>query len=263
LPSPIADIPDILARIVAKIREDEGGRFADFSASDFRPAGRTPPRNVCAVLNRDFTVIAEIKKGSPSRGPIRRIDDPAALAREYEAGGAGAVSVVTEKHFFYGDKADLVRVREAVSLPVLRKDFIFDPAQVFESYNLGADFVLLIAAILEEEPLASLCGLCRGLGLEALVEVHDTGDLERAMEAGARLVGINNRNLRDFSVDWTRALHLRDRVPPGIPVIAESGIRSPEQIRTLRDHGFAGALVGEHLLDNRNPGRALRELLHG
>lgn len=263
MPSPTAETPDILAKIIRRIREDEPGLFEKFAAAAFRPAERTRPRDILAVLGGGFAVIAEIKKGSPSRGRIRDIADPAALARDYEAGGAAAVSVVTEKNFFLGDKADLGRVRDAVSLPILRKDFIFHPAQVHESFDLGADFILLIASILHKDDLASLLEICRGLGMEALVEVHGAEDLERALGAGARLIGINNRDLRDFSVDWTHALRLRKGVPPGIPVIAESGIRSPDQVRTLRDRGFAGVLVGEHLLRQKNPGQALRELLHG
>jgi len=263
LPPPAVETPDILVRIVDRIRAEEGRRFESFSPLSFPLVERTPPRDIAAALAASFTVIAEIKKGSPSRGIIRADFDPARLARDYEAGGAGAISVVTEKNFFFGEKETLRRVRGAVALPVLRKDFIIHPFQVFESFNLGADFILLIAAILSGDELGLLVRSCRSLGMEALVEVHDEADLERAFGADPRIIGINNRNLRDFSVDWTRSLKLRGSIPAGIHVISESGIGSAEQLRALKAAGFAGALVGEHLLKQERPGQALKEMIHG
>jgi len=265
LSPPAVETPDILVRIVDKIRAEEGRSFENFSPSSFPLADRTPPRDIAAALEAAFTVIAEIKKGSPSRGIIRTNLDPVRLARDYESGGAGAISVVTEKNFFFGDKEYLGRVRDAVALPVLRKDFIIHPFQVFESYNLGADFILLIAAILAEDELGRLIRSCRSLGMEALVEVHDDADLERALGADPRprIIGVNNRNLRNFSVDWTRSFKLRDSIPAGIRVISESGIGSAGQLLALKDAGFAGALVGEHLLNQERPGQALKEMIHG
>lgn len=263
MPPPAVETPDILLRIVDRIRAEEGRCFESFSPQSFTRAERTPPRDIVAVLARSFTVIAEIKKGSPSRGIIRADLDAVGLARDYEKAGAGGISVVTEKNFFFGDPESLGRVREAVALPVLRKDFIIHPRQVFESFNWGADFLLLIAAILKGDELRLLVDTCRSLGMEALVEIHDEADLERALGAGSRIIGINNRNLRDFSVDWTRSLILRDSIPAGILVISESGIGSAGQVRVLRKAGFAGALVGEHLLKQDHPGRALEEMIHG
>jgi indole-3-glycerol phosphate synthase len=265
LPPPAVETPDILVRIVDRIRVEEGRRFESFSPLSFPLVERTPPRDIAAALAASFTVIAEIKKGSPSRGIIRADFDPVRLARDYETGGAGAISVVTEKNYFFGAKEHLRRVRDAVALPVLRKDFIIHPFQVFESFNLGADFILLIAAILSGDELGLLVRFCRSLGMEALVEVHDDADLERALGADPRprIIGVNNRNLRDFSIDWTRSLKLRGSIPAGIRVISESGIGSAEQLRALKAAGFAGALVGEHLLKQERPGQALKEMIHG
>jgi indole-3-glycerol phosphate synthase len=263
LPSPTTSLrgENLLDCIVARIRKDEGPAFRAFSAATFSLARRPRPRSLLASFDRGFGLIAEAKKGSPSRGIIRKAYDPVALARAYEAAGAAAVSVVTEKNFFLGGKTHLRRVKRAVRLPVLRKDFLIHPRQILESYNLGADCVLLIAACLSPRRLEHLHRLAASLGLEALVEVHTPSELEMALQIKPRLIGINNRNLSDFSVDWETSLTLRKLIPRGIHVISESGLRTAEQVRFLREYGFSGVLVGEHLLRQADPGRALRELI--
>lgn len=253
----------ILKTIVERIEAEEGHLFRGFSRAAFKPEKRAAPIDVLAKARDQFLVIAEVKRGSPSRGIIRESSDPAALARAYERGGASAISVVTEKHFFFGDKDNLRRVKRAVRLPVLRKDFLTHEYQICESFNLGADFILLIAACLSEARLRNLCRTAEALGMRTLVEVHTRQELRRALRVGPSLVGINNRDLRTFKTDWTASLRLRSLVPPGVPVISESGINSRAQIKALKAEGFSGALIGEHLLRQDDPGRALEELLRG
>jgi indole-3-glycerol phosphate synthase len=254
---------NVLRTITDRIREEEGGLFREFRADGFPLADREAPRRLSRSGGRDFMVIAEVKRGSPSRGLMRADLDPTAVARAYEDGGAAAVSVITERYFFYGDKDHLRRIKRAVRLPVLRKDFIVHEYQVYESYNLGADLVLLIAACLSAAELRHLHRVAESLGLQTLVEVHDEQELAKAIEAAPRLMGINNRNLETFEVDWTTSLRLKPLIPATVEVISESGIRSREQIAALREAGFAGALIGEHLIRQIDPKKALEELIHG
>lgn len=251
---------NFLNTITDRIRGDERHEFAAFRAAEFPLVQRPAPAGLPA--EGGFALIAEIKRGSPSLGPLHSRFGPEELALAYEAGGASAVSVITERNFFSGDKDLLRRVKKAVRLPVLRKDFIVHEYQVYESYNLGADLLLLIAACLGESALRRLHRAAVALGLQPLVEVHDEADLRKALAAGARLVGINNRDLRTFAVDWRISLCLRPLVPPEIRVISESGIRTADQVRALREAEFAGALVGEHLIRQADPRAALEELLH-
>lgn len=253
----------ILETIVGEVRAAEQENFSRFSPSRYVLWERERPRSLKPFLERGFIVIAEVKKGSPSRGLIRADLEPAALAREYEAGGAAAVSVITESRRFFGSKEALTQVKESVSRPVLRKDFLVHPFQVYESYNLGADFILLIAACLSTSELAAMRETARTLGLGVLLEIRDREELARALSVGPELIGINNRDLNDFSVDWRRSLDLASNLPPDIPVISESGIHSPAQVRDLKQAGFAGILVGEHLIRAGDPRRALRELIDG
>jgi indole-3-glycerol phosphate synthase len=220
-------------------------------------------RPFAAALARPGTisVIAEHKRRSPSRGAIREDLAPADVARRYEAAGAAALSVLTDEPFFGGQLGHLAEARSATRLPVLRKDFILDPWQVWEARAAGADAVLLIVAALEDAKLRALLAEARALGMDALVEVHDRGELGRALLAGARLVGVNNRNLRTLAVLLETSLDLAPAIPDDVAAVTESGIRSGSDLRRLRDAGFDACLVGEHLMAARDPGAALRDLL--
>jgi indole-3-glycerol phosphate synthase len=254
---------NILERIVGSIQRREGAKFARFDPRTFRLKKRKKPVAILPLLADNFFLIAEVKKGSPSRGIICKNYDPGALALAYRQGGASAISVITESQYFFGSKKDLADVRAQVSLPLLRKDFLIHPLQIYESFNLGADFVLLIVSCLNQKGLIEMIAVARSLGMGALVEVRDEKEIERALRAKAPLLGINNRDLKTFAVDSDHALRLRKLIPSAVPVIAESGIHSHQQIEKLKASGFAGALVGEYLLRQARPEKALRELIHG
>ncbi len=204
-------------------------------------------------------IIAEVKRASPSRGRLVELYDPAARARDYEAGGAAALSVLTDAGHFEGDLAHLTAVRSQTAIPVLRKDFILDASQVEESRGAGADAILLIVAALSRTLLVDLLERARGLGMEALVEVHDAEELGRALEAGAHLIGVNNRDLRTFAVDLEVSLRLAALFPPGILKVSESGIASRAQMQRLADAGYDAFLIGESLARSSDPAAALRE----
>jgi indole-3-glycerol phosphate synthase len=207
-------------------------------------------------------IIAEVKRASPSLGMIRADAEPALIAREYEAGGAAAVSVLTEEERFRGSLEDLRMVRAAVKLPVLRKDFIFDEYQLYEAAAAGADALLLIVAALNDETLARLRHVTEEvLGMDALVEVHTKEEMERAALVGATLVGVNNRNLRTFKVSIETSVELINAAPPAALCISESGLSTPEDLRRLRVLGYRGFLIGEMLMRARQPRQALRELI--
>lgn len=206
-------------------------------------------------------IIAEIKHRSPSRGVIREDFDPVAIATSYVAAGAAALSVLTEEDFFGGSLDHLRAVREHVDLPLLRKDFIFDEYQLAESANAGADAVLLIAAILDGDLLAGLIHQARDLGLDALVEIHTRQEMDRAVQAGARIIGVNNRDLTTFDVDLEASFSLAATAPSGVLLVSESGISTGEDIRRLKAAGFHGFLVGDHFMRASDPGDALRGLI--
>jgi indole-3-glycerol phosphate synthase len=207
-------------------------------------------------------VIAEFKRRSPSAGTLREDPDLAEIVAAYERGGARALSVLTEEDNFDGSLEDLRAAKAACALPVLRKDFVVDPYQLHEALAAGADAVLLIVAALSQEELESLHALALELGLDALVEVHDERELSRAADAGARLIGVNNRDLRDFSVDVGRTLALIERMPSEAIVVSESGIGRPEQLAELAAHGVQAVLVGESLMRAEEPAAALHRLLN-
>jgi indole-3-glycerol phosphate synthase len=212
--------------------------------------GEDEPRGFAAAL-RDAAVVrllAEVKRRSPSAGDIRPGADPVDVAREYEAGGAAALSVLTDREFFGGRLDFLVDVRREVPLPVLRKDFIVDPLQVYEARAAGADAILLIVRILTDRQLADLHGLATELGMDVLVEVHDAEELERAMAVGSTLVGVNNRDLSRFVTDLGISLALAPSVPPQVTLVAESGIRTADDVDRLGAAGFDAILVGESLM---------------
>ena len=227
-----------------------------------RAAAAPPPRGFRrALLGGGPRVIAELKRRSPSRGEIRADFDPVAIARAYEAGGAAALSVLTDERFFGGSLAVLTAVRAVTQLPLLRKDFLIDAYQIDEARAAGADAVLLIVAALTAAELARLLEHARGLGLDALVEVHDEAELDAAKGVGADLIGINNRDLRSFVTDLGVTERLARRVPEGVLVVAESGIHGPADVARLTRAGAGAFLVGESLMREPDPGLALRRLL--
>jgi indole-3-glycerol phosphate synthase len=221
-----------------------------------------PPRDLVAALRRPgVSLIAEIKRASPSKGLLRPDLDPAALSREYEANGASAVSVLTDEHFFRGSLDDLQAVRQSVCLPVLRKDFVLDLYQVYEARAAGADAVLLIVAALTDDELSSLYRLVHVLDMAALAEVHDEAELERALAIGPRIVGVNNRDLRTFSVDLGTTARLRAFIPDDVVLVAESGVHTPSDVERLAAIGADAMLVGESLVRAEDAGAKVRELL--
>jgi indole-3-glycerol phosphate synthase len=218
--------------------------------------------SLAAALSRDGTnIIAEIKQRSPSKGIICEDFDPARVSEAYASGGATALSVLAEEDFFGGSLEHLETIRNRVDLPLLRKDFIFDEYQIYESASAGADAVLLIVAILGDELLARLIWLAGELGLQALVEVHSADEMERAAQAGALIIGVNNRDLTTFNVDLETSVRLVAQAPSGAILVSESGIHNGQDIRRLRSAGFNGFLVGEHLMRAGNPGDALAQLI--
>ncbi len=221
-----------------------------------------PPRDFCAALKlRPPGVIAEIKKSSPSHGVISEDFDHRKIAREYEIGGASALSVLTDRQYFEGDPAYIADVREITALPVLRKDFILDEIQVVESRELQADAILLIVRAMDHAQLARLHTLAHSLGLAALVEVHDESDLEVANDLKMPLIGINNRDLGDYSVSLDRSLRLREKVHADAMVISESGIQSAGDVKALLAAGFHGVLIGESLMRAGDKAGFLRSLI--
>lgn len=220
------------------------------------------PRGFAQSLSKPgINIISELKKASPSLGIIRQDYDPISLAGSLERSGAAALSVLTEEDFFLGSLTDLKSASRATNIPILRKDFIIDPWQVWETRAAGADAFLLIAAVLHDETLRDLILLGRSLEIEPLVEVHSRHELGRALDAGARIVGVNNRDLRDFSVHLETSLDLIDQIPAECIAVSESGLRSHDDLARLRAAGFDAFLIGEHLMTSRDPGAALKFLL--
>ena len=222
----------------------------------------TPLRDFSAALRRDaFNVIAELKPASPSRGVLRENFDAVALARSLDAAGAVALSVLTEEEFFHGSLKNLRDARKSVALPVLRKDFIFDPWQVWETRANDADSFLLIVAALGDSQLRELIALGRELGMEPLVEAHTADELSRAFDAGARIIGINNRDLKTLEVNVETSLELIERIPDDCLAVSESGLRTHDDLTKLRAAGFDAFLIGEHLMQSADPAAALAALL--
>jgi indole-3-glycerol phosphate synthase len=221
------------------------------------------PRGFAAAISKagGLNVIAELKRASPSLGTIRENYDPISLAAQLERAGAAAVSVLTEEDFFKGSLSDLKSASRATNIPVLRKDFIIDPWQVWETRATGADAFLLIAAVLHDETLRDLIELGRKLDIEPIVEVHSRGELDRALACGARIVGVNNRDLRDFSVHLETSLELVKAIPDECIAVSESGLRTHDDLARLRDAGFDAFLIGEHLMKSPEPAVALQALL--
>lgn len=221
------------------------------------------PKDVCKALQRqknEIKIIAEIKKASPSKGVIRENFDPLSIALSYDKNGASAISVLTEPHFFQGSLEFLSFIRRYTQLPLLRKDFIFDEYQILEALVYGADFILLIAKILSTKELRKLVEFTHHLGLEALVEIHDKEDLSKAIFAGANLIGINHRDLNDFSIHMDLCEKLIPQIPNSKIIVAESGLKEKEFLRHLQNLGVDSFLIGEYFMSESDEGRALKEL---
>ena len=261
------DTPDILMRIVRRKTEEVAERSARLPLRQLVGGLErlAPPRGFFAALERriaggEAAVIAEIKKASPSKGVLRPDFRPAEIARSYQRGGAACLSVLTDIDFFQGSDAYLSEARDATRLPVLRKDFIVDPYQVYEARAIGADCILLIVACLGGSELRNLSALAGELGMDVLVEVHDTRELDRALDLGDRLVGINNRDLRSFQVSLNTTLDLLQRIPADRLVVTESGIHTREDVALMRRSGVHAFLVGEAFMRADDPGVRLQEL---
>lgn len=212
------------------------------------------------LKGEEIQFICEVKKASPSKGLIAPEFPYVEIAKEYEAAGAGAISVLTEPHFFQGSPRYLQEIRREVKTPLLRKDFTVDPYQIYEAKLLGADAVLLICALLDMVTIGDYIDICDSLGMSALVEVHDESEMDTAIRAGARVIGVNNRNLKDFTVDINNSIRLRSLAPSVISFVAESGIKTAQDVQRLREHKVNGVLVGETLMRSRDKKKMLDEL---
>jgi indole-3-glycerol phosphate synthase len=263
-------LPDILERILARKREEVDQRRRRIALAELEgliAAGDDARGFVDSLAVRmdagEPAVIAEVKKASPSKGVIRPDFDPAAIAAQYQAGGAACLSVLTDRDFFQGSEDDLRAARGACALPVLRKDFTIDSYQVAEARSIGADAILLIVAALEQPLLRELADAAVHYGLDVLTEVHDRAELARALELPTRLIGINNRNLRDFTTSLETTLSMLDDIPGDRLVITESAIHEREDVDRLRAAGVSGFLIGEAFMRAADPGEALRHLFEG
>ena len=254
----------ILDEILAHKRTEVAERTARFSEAAVveRAKAAPPARDFRAALTRPgVAIISEIKRQSPAKGALRLDMDAPTMARTYAAAGAAAISVLTDEKYFKGSDADLIAVREAVDVPVLRKDFVVDPYQVYEARALGADAVLLIVRALTRDDIVELSALADSLGMAALVEAHTAEEIETALDAGATLLGINNRDLTRMVVDVATTERLRPLVPSGVTLVSESGIRTADDVARLRLIGVDAALVGEALVTAPDAGALLGALL--
>lgn len=254
----------VLDDIIAGVREDLADRQRRTSVAELTEAASAMPaaRDPRELFRRPgVQLIAEVKRSSPSKGALAPIADPAALAAAYAEGGASAISVLTEKRRFNGSLDDLIAVRQRVSVPVLRKDFVVTDYQILETRAAGADLVLLIVAALDDSQLADLLAYATSLGLTALVETHTDLEVERALAAGADVVGVNNRDLKTLTVDRGNFAQLAAHIPDSVLKVAESGVRGPDDVADLAAQGADVALVGEALVTGRSPADAVRAML--
>ena len=259
--------PTVLKKILDRKREEVAERSAKLSIAALQEQIKTAsaPRGFVSSIEAKLAaghsaVIAEVKKASPSKGVIRENFIPAEIAASYEAGGAACLSVLTDADFFQGAEAYLQQARAACSLPVIRKDFIIDPYQVYEARAIGADCILLIAAALDDTAMSSLNTLAQGLGMDVLIEVHNAEELARTLPLGNRLVGINNRNLHNFETSLQNTFDLLAAISDQHIVVTESGIHSAEDVAAMREHGVNAFLVGEAFMRAAEPGEKLAEL---
>ena len=258
---------DILKVILQRKTEEISERSARISLQEMsqRVQAADPVRGFIAAIeqriaNSESAVIAEIKKASPSKGLLREDFDPAAIAQSYQQHGATCLSVLTDKDFFQGSEDCLHQARQACSLPVIRKDFIIDPYQVLEARAINADCILLIVAALDDGKLKDLLDQAQTLKMDVLMEVHDEAELERALATGARLVGMNNRNLRTFETSLSTTIDMLDKIPGDRIVVTESGIHTAQDVQLMRDHNVNTFLVGEAFMKADDPGEKLAEL---
>ena len=258
--------PDILKRIVARKREEIDESMSRISIERMIELTKFSDNtrgfyNALATKtnNRQNAIIAEIKKASPSKGVLCDNFDPVEIAKSYENGGATCLSVLTDRDFFQGDPQNLIKARAAVSIPVIRKDFIIHPYQVYESRAMGADCILLIVSCLKDEDLKSLSDLAISLSMDVLVEAHDLGELKRALKLELPMIGINNRNLRSFDVDLRTTIDLLEEIGDDKLVITESGIKSRNDVALMHKNNVYGFLVGEAFMRQSDPGKELKE----
>ena len=263
----MTNTPDILKTILAKKADEVARRKSGMSIANLEEiaAGVERPRGFYnAIQNkvsaRKPAIIAEIKKASPSQGVIREDFNPIVIGQDYAMNGAACLSVLTDKEFFQGSEAYLQMVRERCPLPVLRKDFMIDPYQVYEARALGADCILLIVAALEQEMMHELSDIATKLGMDVLVETHDAEELARALELETKLIGINNRNLRTFETSLQTTLNLMKQIPTDRIIITESGIHTRDDVEFMLDNGIYAFLVGEVFMRAESPGQKMREL---
>lgn len=261
------DTPDILRRILTRKAEEVATavRNLPLQALATQAQQASPPRGFVPALRTRVeakrpAVIAEIKRASPSKGVLRQDFDPAAIAASYARGGAACLSVLTDRDFFQGDPSHLRQAREACDLPVLRKDFLIDPYQVYQARAWGADGILLIVAALDTARLRDLTALATDLGMDTLIEVHDADELDRALDLELPLIGINNRDLRSFETRLETTLNLLGRIPEGRIVVTESGILAPADVQRMRAANVHAFLVGEAFMRAPDPGQRLAEL---
>ena len=263
----MASTPDILQKILQRKREEITERSAKLSLQDLTALAQDAdaPRGFIAAIENKIAeggaaVIAEIKKASPSKGLLRENFVPADIATSYASHGAACLSVLTDADYFQGSEAYLQQARAACELPVIRKDFIIDPYQVAEARAINADCILLIVAALDDETLQSLLAQAHELGMDVLMEVHDREEMQRALNTGARLIGINNRNLRTFDTTLDTTLGMLDMVPDDRILVTESGIHTPADVKRMRDNQVHAFLVGEAFMRAEEPGEKLAEL---
>jgi len=258
--------PDILKKIVSRKHEeiDEGIKRVPLERMIELASNADQTRGFYNALQskvkqKQSGIIAEIKKASPSKGVLRENFDPVEIAKSYESGGASCLSILTDRDFFQGDPLFLIKARAAVSIPVIRKDFIVDPYQVYESRAMGADCILLIVSCLKDSELKSLSQLASSLGMDTLVEVHDNDELHRALKLKLPMLGINNRNLKNFEVSLQTSIDLLSEIDDDKLVITESGITSKTDVELMHNHNVFGFLIGEAFMRDSNPGQKLKE----
>lgn len=263
----MSDTPDILKKIIKRKFEEIEERSANVSLEQLKAQCKDAdaPRGFVAAIEQRVckqrpAVIAEIKKASPSKGVIRENFDPVAIAKSYEKAGAACLSILTDVDYFQGSSQYLIDARAATKLPVIRKDFIVHPYQVYEARAMGADCILIIVAALDDQTMGELINLAHELGMDVLVEVHDRDECERALKLPIKLLGINNRNLRTFEVSLNTTLELLPMIPRDMIVVTESAIHTQEDVQLMREHDVHAFLVGESFMRAEDPGSKLKEL---